>query len=151
MHACNLHCSSTCGGTSKQTNSHCGVEPHRIPTNVTPKDKPISGWKGKTRIVYPCFFEKKKNGDFLSLLFGGKSPFFGEKAWILFFCPFKNRTILVFLLFSLFFPIIHAFFGKYQGGQTKVKFAQVQFGQTRAHRLATSSGLSLIPRLYYRV
>ena len=105
MHACNLHCSSTCGGTSKQTNSHLTLAVVELnPTESPPMLRP------KTNLFQ---VGREKSKDFLSLFFGKKSPLFGEKSGEFVFLPFqKTERSSLFLLFSLFFPTIHAFFGQ---------------------------------------
>ena len=97
MHACNLHCSFTCGGTSKQTNSHLTSAVVELnPTESPPMLRPKAN-----------LFKKR---GFLSLLFLGKIPaFWRKKRGYCFFALLKTERSSLFAVFLAFFPVIHAF------------------------------------------
>ena len=128
MHACNLHCSSTCGGTSKQTNSHLtsavvGLNPTESPPMLRPKANLFQVGREKSKDFLSLLFEKKA-GIFDPCFFGGNPRFLAKKAGILFFCPFKNRAILVFfaVFLAFFSPLSTLFLANPRGKEDQGSF-----------------------------
>ena len=115
MHACNLHCSPTCGGTSKQTNAHLTLavmelNPTEFPPMLRPKTSLFQVGREKNKDFLSLLFEKKKKTGIFCPCFLGKIPAFWRKNGDFVFLPFKNRAILAFLLFSLLFSPLSTFF-----------------------------------------
>ena len=113
-HACNLRSSSTCGGTSKQTNSHLTLalvelNPTESPPMFRPKTNLFQVGREKSKDFCPCFFEK--SGDFLSLIFLGKIPaFWRKKRGFCFFALLKTERSSFFCCFPCFFSHYPRFF-----------------------------------------